>query len=69
MKYLFLLGCSFVAAAPAMAQSADEVDGNDIPCITGTRIVRDHEITVTASGSRLEIDQSGQPVSVIADTE
>ncbi len=54
MKYLLLLGCSLAAVVPANAQSADE---------TGT------EITVLATGSDLQLDRSGQAISVIGADE
>ena len=61
VKYLFLLGCSLVAAAPAWAQ--DEKD------IVIADQVRDDLITVVATGNRLPIDQSGQSISIIGADE
>ncbi len=62
MKYLFLLSCSLVVAAPAAAQGAnDEV-------VIADRI-RDDLITVVATGLRSRIDQTGQSVSVIGADE
>ncbi len=62
MKYLFLLGCSLVIAAPTAAQEAtDEVVVADS--------IRDDLITVVATGVRSRIDQSGQSVSVIGADE
>lgn len=54
VKSMLFLGFSVLAAAPALAQDAAVDDG---------------EIIVTASGNRLPIDQSGQPISVIGDAE
>ena len=61
MKYLFLLTCSFGFAVPAMAQ--DEIVGEfqRVPAAT--------EITVVASGSNLNLDQTGQAISVIGAAE
>ena len=59
MKYLFLLGCSLCAAVPAMAQ--DE-EGPDI--VMGHPL-RDDLITVTATGNRLAIAETGQSISIV----
>jgi vitamin B12 transporter len=62
MKSLFLLTSSLVVAMPAMAQDAGDI-------VLSFRRISDEEITVLATGSRLEIDQAGQPVSVIGAEE
>jgi vitamin B12 transporter len=61
MKYLFLLTSALAVAAPAMAQDGDIVFAD--------RRVHDNTITVLATGSRLPIDQAGQPVSIIDGAE
>lgn len=60
MKYLFLMTSALAASTPAMAQ--DEV-------VLTPKPVDNTEITVLATGSRLSIDQAGQPVSVIGAEE
>ena len=61
VKYLFLLGCSFVAAAPALA---DESAGGD--AAGGARNIG---ITVVASGQSEPVDATGQSVSVVGAEE
>ncbi len=62
MKYLFLLSCSLLVAAPAAAQgAADDIIIADP--------IRDDLITVVATGLRSRIDQTGQSVSVIGADE
>ena len=75
MKYLYLLSCSLVVAAPAWAQGpkpmtsasgllCDE-DGNNCGNIDGARTLPDDEITVTATGQWQRRDKIGQSISVI----
>ncbi len=62
MKYLFLLGCGLVVAAPAAAQeAADEIVLADQ--------IRDDLITVVATGQPSRVEQTGQSVSVISADE
>ncbi|MEW9855869.1 TonB-dependent receptor plug domain-containing protein [Novosphingobium sp. M1R2S20] len=61
MKYLFLLGSSLTLAMQARAQ--------DVPLASATGVGEGTEITVLATGSRLDIDKTGQPVSVIGTAE
>ena len=61
MKYLVLLTSALVIATPALAQDS-EISVADLR-------IRDNTITVIATGSRLPIDQAGQPVSVIDTAE
>lgn len=61
MKYLFLLSCSLVIAAPALAQEADEPQQE----IILTHPVRDSFITVLATGRSERLDNSGQSISII----
>jgi vitamin B12 transporter len=61
-KYLFLLS-SALAAHPALAQD----EANSIT-LTDQRVV-DDTITVTATGTRSEIEDTGQPVTVIGEAE
>ncbi len=67
MKYLFLLGCSFAVSVPAMAQ--EQGDGMDEIVGVFERlpdyIWPDDTITVVASGTKLNVDQVGQSVSVL----
>ncbi len=71
MKYLFLLGCSFASSVPAMAQ--DQGDGMDEIVGLFERlpdyIAPDDTITVVASGTKLNVDQVGQSVSVLGQRE
>lgn len=62
-KYLFLLS-SILAAQPALAQDPDEV------LIADSRI-DDAEagITVTATGTRSEVEDTGQPVTIIGQAQ
>jgi vitamin B12 transporter len=63
LKYLFLLGCSFCVAAPAVAQSQSSHD------VGVADSVRDTLITVVAKGQREHLDQTGQSISVIGADE
>lgn len=65
MKYLFLLSCSLVVAAPAWAQ--DEVE--DGTCCVLASQIRDDLVTVVATGLKSRIDQTGQSVSVVGADE
>lgn len=67
MKYLFLLGCSFCLAAPALAQDAASVDEpNPDSIILSSHPIRDNYITVVATGRREKLDNSGQSISIIS---
>ncbi|MFM5907767.1 MAG: TonB-dependent receptor plug domain-containing protein [Novosphingobium sp.] len=57
MKYLFLLGCSFVLAAPAWA------DEKDVYSVANR--LSDEEITVLATGLSQPVDSTGQAISVV----
>ena len=59
MKYLLLLSCSLVGAAPASAQAA----GNEAT-VADLRTDPD-TIVVVATGSKVPLLQSGQSISVI----
>ena len=62
MKYLFLLSCSLLVAAPAAAEgAADDIIIADP--------IRDDLITVVATGLKSRIDRTGQSVSVIGADE
>lgn len=65
MKYLFLLGCSFIATAPAQAQ-AQVHDGDGVYYVPQTP---ETGITVVASGQRAKVDETGQSVSVAGAVE
>ena len=58
MKYLFLMGCSFIASIPAAAQTktSDEV--------VLVHRIRDDLITVVASGQPDRLTRSGQSISI-----
>ena len=65
MKYLFLLTSALALATPAMAQDPAIAEGYFDPLP-----IRDpNTITVLATGSKLPIDQAGQPISVIGSQE
>ena len=74
VKYLLLLGCSLVFAAPAWAQTNElHPVGGDEYCdksqetcmILGvTRTLPDDEITVTATGTWTKLADAGQSISV-----
>ncbi len=61
MKYLFLLSCSLVVASPAWAQEATEIPVDDSR--------HGDIVVVVATGSKLELNQSGQSISVITTKE
>lgn len=63
MKYLFYIGCSFLIAAPALAQDTAE----DIYSVANR--IPAEQIVVTASGWKETISQTGQSVSVIGADE
>lgn len=65
MKYLFLLTSALVVASPAMAQDGIFDEGDP----SAVRLPAETEITVLATGSKLPIDQTGQPISVIGTAE
>ncbi|QWC55899.1 TonB-dependent receptor [Erythrobacter sp. 3-20A1M] len=63
-KYL-ILGVSLAAiAAPALAQPPAQPDENTDPYA-----LEETEITVTATGTRIEVEDTGQPVTVIGRSE
>jgi vitamin B12 transporter len=72
-KSLVLFG-STVLAGPLLAQDlppADDGSGWGGGCcqLSGQRIVADTAITVTATGSRSEVEDTGQPVTLIGQAE
>lgn len=62
-KYLFLLSAASLIAAPAFAQDAAET------ITTADRRADDGQITVTATGSRTEVEDTGQAVTIITRDE
>ncbi|MEP7222626.1 MAG: TonB-dependent receptor [Novosphingobium sp.] len=62
MKYLFLLGCSFVASAPVLAAESSEI-------IIADRRVSDDAITVVATGNKVMLATTGQSITVIGQDE
>ncbi len=62
MKYLFLLGCSFAVAVPALAQDAGAVADDKSVTLQGR--VSDTAITVVGSGQRQRIEDTGQSISI-----
>ncbi|MCB2060502.1 MAG: TonB-dependent receptor [Novosphingobium sp.] len=54
MKYLYLIGCSLLVATPAFADDLAD---------------RDNAITVVASGSALDLSQTGQSISIVGSDE
>jgi len=67
MKYLFFLGCSLLASAPALAEGCDPK--SDPQCIVIADRLRDDLITVVATGSAQRLDWSGQPIAVLGRSE
>lgn len=65
MKYLFLLGCSFVAATPALAQE----EGAEQEEIILHHPIRDDAITVVGSGRGEPIWDIGQSISIVSASE
>ncbi len=72
-KYLLLLSCAVscpIIAQPVTAQPAIAQDGSGSdPIIFADRVVDDDTITVTATGSRSEVEDTGQAVTVIGRAE
>ena len=68
MKYLFFLSCSLVVATPAWAQ-ASQPDEAGPEAIVSTPPLPEILVTVTASGTREAISQTGQSISVIGADE
>ncbi|MDN3645072.1 TonB-dependent receptor [Pontixanthobacter aestiaquae] len=68
-KYLLLLSCSAIWAAPSAAQdSGTEVDQLE-PAFAPANRIADEQITVTATGSRSEVEDTGQAVTIIGRDE
>lgn len=68
LKYLFLLGCSLLSTAPALAQdtAVDDEQGEQIILY---HPYRDTYITVVATGQVEPLVRSGQSISVIGRDE
>ena len=68
LKYLFLLGCSLLSTAPALAQdsAADDESGEQIILY---HLYRDTYITVVATGQVEPLVRSGQSISVVGRDE
>lgn len=68
LKYLFLLGCSLLSTAPALAQdsAADDESGEQIILY---HPYRDTYITVVATGQVEPLVRSGQSISVVGRDE
>ncbi len=64
-KHLLFLGCSVFSAAPLAAQ---DIEGDDTVYTAAYRII-DENITVTATGNRSEVEDTGQAVTVIGREE
>lgn len=72
MKYLFYIGCSLALAAPALAQELAEDDGLGEIVGVFQRLpdtVADDTITVVATGKPVQINQTGQSISLIGSEE
>jgi len=71
-KFLLLLGCSFgfslSVSAPAWAQDSDEAAGENV-YTTSDYDAREGQITVTATGSQSEVEDTGQAVTIITRDE
>ena len=63
MKYLLLLSCSLVVAAPAWAQDEPKETIPDL--LLAANRVNPDSIVVVATGSRVPLLQSGQSISVV----
>lgn len=77
-KYLLLLGCSAaVVAVPAAAQEVGksrsaiiyDEDGNAVSSVYGFAPTNEAQITVTATGNRSEVEDTGQAVTIITRDE
>ena len=64
-KYLFYCG-SFLFTSPAIAQDAEPVEP---PIVFADYRIDETTITVTATGTRTEVEDTGQPVTVIGRAE
>ena len=64
-KYLFYCG-SFLFTSPAIAQDAEPVEP---PIVFADYRIDETTITVTATGTRTEVEDTGQPVTVIGREE
>ena len=71
-KYLLLLGCSFVfslgVSGPVWAQDSGEAAGENL-YTPSDYDARDGQITVTATGSQSEVEDTGQAVTIITRDE
>jgi vitamin B12 transporter len=71
-KYLLLLGCSFgfslSVSGPAWAQDSGEVAGESLYTLNDFG-AREGQITVTATGSQSEVEDTGQAVTIITRDE
>ena len=63
MKYLLLLSCSLVVAAPAWAQGQANQDLPDVD--SAANLTNSDTIVVVATGTKVSLLQSGQSISVI----
>ena len=63
MKYLLLLSCSLVVAAPAWAQGQASQDLPDVD--SAANLPNSDTIVVVATGTKVSLLQSGQSISVI----
>lgn len=67
-KYLFLSASLAAISSPAMAQDSGGESCEDCIVFADQRI-RDEVITVTATGTRIEVEDTGQPVTVFGEEE
>lgn len=67
-KYLLLLSCSAILATPSVAQEKSGPADDQI-VIADYRLPRDEQITVTATGNRSEVEDTGQAVTIIVRNE
>jgi len=67
-KYLLLLNCSAFFVAPAAAQEMQSADEDQV-VFADRYIIADEQITVTATGNRSEVEDTGQAVTIIGRDE
>ena len=69
MKYLYLLSCSLVIAAPALAQDANSVEESEANVSSAAQRIPDNQITVVATGRSELVTSSGQSISIVTAEE
>ncbi len=68
-KFLFLGGSILALATPAFAQQADDSSGADEIVFSDPYRVPEESLTITVTGNPSEVEDTGQPVTVIGAEE